>query len=214
MEVGTAGSMFAGPIAEGSIDVAASDAAASLGGASMASNWGESAVPQVLGEEAAVDTSGGVDAIQSLNSDMTVNAGEQGAAAKSAATGNIATDANGVPIADSGSGISAGEAAGTGAGKSIFDGITGSQALMTGLLASSLIGSMQKPASPTTPTPVTPPPSLTQSQAAVDPTAILNSLTGVGQGGGQKGVAQTLLSGAGGVDPSTLTLNKKTLLGA
>lgn len=36
---------------------------------------------------------------------------------------------------------------------------------------------------------------------------------GAGQAGGSPGVAQTFLTGASGVDPSTLNLGKNTLLG-
>ena len=137
----------------------------------------------------------------------------QGAMAAGEATGGVATDAAGLPITEGAGGITASEAAGTAAGGGLLSGITGSQALVAGLLASSLLGKAQQPATLPQPTGVTAPPSL-QTQAGVDPNTILSSLTGVGQGGGQKGVAQTLLTGAGGVDPSTLTLNKKTLLGS
>lgn len=36
---------------------------------------------------------------------------------------------------------------------------------------------------------------------------------GAGQAGGAPGVAQTFLTGAGGIDPNTLNLGKSTLLG-
>lgn len=39
------------------------------------------------------------------------------------------------------------------------------------------------------------------------------SLAGMGQGGGSPGIAQTFLSGTGGVDPSLLQLGRNTLLG-
>jgi hypothetical protein len=39
-------------------------------------------------------------------------------------------------------------------------------------------------------------------------------MAGAGQAGGAPGVAQTLLTGAGGIDPSTIGLGKNTLLGS
>lgn len=52
-------------------------------------------------------------------------------------------------------------------------------------------------------------------QAAQTPQAgdVLKGMTGTGQAGGAPGVAQTFLTGAGGVDPNSLQLNKTTLLG-
>ena len=81
---------------------------------------------------------------------------------------------------------------------------------MLGLAASSLLGSMQKQPQIPNPTTVTPPPAM---QSASTPTSLLSQLSGVGQGGGQLGVAQTLLSGTNGVDPNSLKLGKNTLLG-
>jgi len=39
-------------------------------------------------------------------------------------------------------------------------------------------------------------------------------MAGAGQAGGAPGVAQTLLNGAGGIDPSTLGLGRNILLGS
>jgi hypothetical protein len=39
-------------------------------------------------------------------------------------------------------------------------------------------------------------------------------MAGAGQAGGSPGVGQTMLTGAGGVDPNTLALGKNTLLGS
>ena len=191
---GEVGSELAGPAVSlvGGADVAAADAAAAGTGEAIATGNG---VAQAVGTE---------------------EIGAQGAMAAGEATGGVATDAAGLPITEVAE--TAAEAAGTAqVGGGLLSGITGSQALMAGLLASSLLGKAQQPAAIPQPASVSAPPSLTptpQSQAGVDPNTILNSLTGVGQGGGQKGIAQTLLTGAGGVDPSTLTLNKKTLLGS
>ena len=193
---GEVGSELAGPAVSlvGGADVAAADAAAAE---AAAAGTGE-----------AIATGNGV--AQAVG---TEEIGAQGAMAAGEATGGVATDAAGLPITEGAGGITASEAAGTAAGGGLLSGITGSQALVAGLLASSLLGKAQQLATLPQPTGVTAPPSL-QTQAGVDPNTILSSLTGVGQGGGQKGVAQTLLTGAGGVDPSTLTLNKKTLLGS
>ena len=52
-------------------------------------------------------------------------------------------------------------------------------------------------------------------QASKAPTAAntLKGQQGAGQAGGAPGVAQTFLTGAGGIDPSLLQLGKTTLLG-
>lgn len=44
--------------------------------------------------------------------------------------------------------------------------------------------------------------------------AVQAGLAGTGQAGGSPGVAQTLLTGAGGVDPNSLNLGRNTLLGS
>jgi hypothetical protein len=55
----------------------------------------------------------------------------------------------------------------------------------------------------------------TRPQASKAPSvqAVQASQAGAGQAGGAPGVAQTFLTGASGVDPSTLNLGKSTLLG-
>lgn len=52
-------------------------------------------------------------------------------------------------------------------------------------------------------------------QASKAPTtqSVQADQAGAGQAGGAPGVAQTFLTGAGGVDPSLLNLGKSTLLG-
>lgn len=55
----------------------------------------------------------------------------------------------------------------------------------------------------------------TKMQAGQTPDALgtRQGLAGAGQGGGAPGIAQTFLSGTGGVDPSLLQLGRNTLLG-
>ena len=192
--------------------MAAADAQAALAAAADPAAWGETAiqtgdgVAQTVGTEAGTVGSDGAGTVGSELAGPPVTEGSIDVGAADAA----AADAAANTTATTEVAKTAAEAAGTGG---LLSGITGSQALMAGLLASSLLGKAQQPATLPQPTGVTAPPSL-QTQAGVDPNTILSSLTGVGQGGGQKGIAQTLLTGAGGVDPSTLTLNKKTLLGS
>ena len=52
-------------------------------------------------------------------------------------------------------------------------------------------------------------------QASKSPSAssVAAGMMGTGQGGGAPGVAQTMLTGAGGIDPTKLALGKNTLLG-
>lgn len=58
-------------------------------------------------------------------------------------------------------------------------------------------------------------PQAPQSQVAKTPDAatVSGDMAGQGQAGGAPGVAQTMLTGPGGVDPNTLNLGKNTLLG-
>lgn len=69
--------------------------------------------------------------------------------------------------------------------------------------------SKQKPVQPQNVLPPPPP------QAAKMPgvAGLYGAMGGVGQAGGQKGPGQTFLTGASGVDPNALSLNKPTLLG-
>lgn len=52
-----------------------------------------------------------------------------------------------------------------------------------------------------------------QGATAPDASNIRNSLAGSGQGGGSPGIAQTFLTGAGGVNPALLQLGSNSLLG-
>ena len=78
------------------------------------------------------------------------------------------------------------------------------------IVAGALVASSQKAPEPPPPQAPTPPP---QPSQAPDANAALSQARGMGQGGGAPGVAQTFLTGPGGVDQSTLQLGKTTLLG-
>lgn len=52
-----------------------------------------------------------------------------------------------------------------------------------------------------------------QASKAPSTNSVASQLAGTGQAGGAPGIAQTFLTGASGVDPSTLNLGKNTLLG-
>lgn len=86
-------------------------------------------------------------------------------------------------------------------------------AVAGGALGGMLLAGMQKQPSIPAPTATTPPP---ESQAAKTPDVqtVLQQTSGTGQAGGAPGVGQTFLTGAGGVDPALLKLDKKTLIGA
>lgn len=81
------------------------------------------------------------------------------------------------------------------------------------MLGSTLLGGQQQQQMPSIQIPQAP--AVPESQAAKAPTAtsIQSGMIGTGQGGGAPGIAQTFLTGAGGVDPKTLNLGKNTLLG-
>lgn len=69
-----------------------------------------------------------------------------------------------------------------------------------------------KPTTPLAPpTPGAPPAS--QAASAPQVQGVQSAMGGAGQAGGAPGAASTILTGAGGVDPNSLTLGKKTLLG-
>ncbi len=67
----------------------------------------------------------------------------------------------------------------------------------------------QAPQMPNLPAP--PPPPQPEKMPTIQ--GIMGGLNGMGQAGGQKGAGQTFLTGASGVDPNALKLNKPTLLG-
>ena len=53
-----------------------------------------------------------------------------------------------------------------------------------------------------------------QAPKAPSATDTRTGITGVGQSAGAPGIAQTMLTGAGGVDPGQLKLGRSTLLGS
>lgn len=92
--------------------------------------------------------------------------------------------------------------------------LSAGQAAMAGFsLGSTLLGGEQEAKTPTVN--IQQPEAAPVSQAAKAPTAgtARDGMTGTGQAGGAPGIAQTMLTGAGGVDPATLGLGKNTLLG-
>jgi hypothetical protein len=105
-----------------------------------------------------------------------------------------------------------GATASAGASGSFLGGMTAAQEAQLGLSAVSLAKTAMTPApSLAAPAPVSQLPQGPESQGASAAQAMMG---GSGQAGGAPGVAQTLLTGAGGVDPSTIGLGKNTLLGS
>jgi hypothetical protein len=84
-----------------------------------------------------------------------------------------------------------------------------------GLLGGLLLGQMtSKPGkSPQMQAAAPPPLPAAQTAKTPDASAVAQGLAGTGQAGGTPGVAQTFLTGPGGIDPSLLQLGKTTLLG-
>jgi hypothetical protein len=85
-------------------------------------------------------------------------------------------------------------------------------AVGAGLATAGIMSASQKSAKlPTPAEPIAPP----ESQAAKLPDAqsTVKSMGGSGQAGGAPGVAQTFLTGPGGIDQGSLLLGKTTLLG-
>lgn len=78
-------------------------------------------------------------------------------------------------------------------------------AFVVGAALAATVGKSKKPDIPATPTP--------QGDKVPDADADITKNAGTGQAGGSPGVAQTFLTGPGGVDPSLLNLGKSTLLG-
>lgn len=81
-------------------------------------------------------------------------------------------------------------------------------AAVVGAVATSILAPKQQ----ALPAPQAPPP-LPQESKTPDIQGVSDGLKGQGQAGGAPGIAQTMLTGPGGVDPATLTLNKNTLIG-
>lgn len=82
-------------------------------------------------------------------------------------------------------------------------------AILTSISAiNSILNPPKAPSIPSPAAPIPPP----QASQAPDVQGI-RAQAGANQGGGAAGVASTMLSGAGGVDPNNLDLKKTTLLG-
>jgi hypothetical protein len=79
-----------------------------------------------------------------------------------------------------------------------------------GLAGGALLGSMANKSKTPPMQAATPPP---QASKAPDASTVAAGQAGTGQAGGAPGVAQTFLTGPGGIDPSLLQLGKQTLLG-
>lgn len=96
------------------------------------------------------------------------------------------------------------------AGAAVYgSGATLGVAALGGLAAAAYTQSTKTKDAATIATPKAPP----QASKAPDAAGVLKSQQGAGQAGGAPGVAQTFLTGAGGIDPSLLQLGKTTLLG-
>lgn len=91
-------------------------------------------------------------------------------------------------------------------------GLTAFELFVAGSAATAVVSSALAPKPQAMPTPQAPPP-LPQASQGSSVQGLSNSLQGQGQAGGAPGVASTMLTGSGGVDPSTLALNKSTLVG-
>lgn len=171
---------------------------AAYGGASMLAGDGAEAGVGA-GADAAAETAAGGAA--DAGAGAAADAGASGAAA-----GSLPAD---VSVGTTGAGGATATAGGASAAGS---GLTTAQEIQLGLSAASLAKSALTPA-PSLPTPATPTqmPNGPESQGG---SAAQAAMSGTGQAGGAPGVAQTLLTGAGGVDPSTIGLGKNTLLGS
>lgn len=90
-------------------------------------------------------------------------------------------------------------------------GISGTAALAIAAAAAGYYASSQtnKPKTP----PLEQAPSAPQSSKAPDAGSVRAAQSGAGQAGGSPGVAQTFLTGPGGIDPALLNLGRSTLLG-
>lgn len=111
-----------------------------------------------------------------------------------------------------GYGAATGETASTTAGTtttSTKTGITLKDAAAYASAAQAVAGAAQAAAKPKPQGLAAPP----QGSKAPDASSILAGVSAQGQGGGSAGVAQTFLTGPGGIDPALLKLGKTTLLG-
>lgn len=81
------------------------------------------------------------------------------------------------------------------------------------MLGGMLLSQAMAPSAPSIPAPPTPAPPPQTSQAP-SVQGVQGAMAGTGQAGGAPGVAETMLTGAGGIDPNLLKLGKSTLLGS
>ncbi|MET3122618.1 hypothetical protein AAKU67_002220 [Oxalobacteraceae bacterium GrIS 2.11] len=150
-------------------------------------------------------------------SDLALTAGVEGATAATASTAGataaeiaaaqgVGGTAEGLTAAAAGGGVAAGAAGGSALTGS--QALTGAQTALSGVnLAKTLLAPTPHIAAPSAPPPT--------PQAAQAPNSnMISASLGGGLGASTPGVAQTLLTGGGGVDPSTLNLGKNTLLGS
>jgi hypothetical protein len=159
----------------------------------QAANWGDSHPAQV---GAAIGAAFGGEALL---------AGDAADAGGAAAT--LPAD---VSVGTTGAGGATATAGGLGAAGTT--GLTTAQEIQLGLSAASLAKSAMTPTpSVGTVAPATQVPNGPESQGG---SAAQAMMAGSGQAGGASGVAQTLLTGTGGIDPSMLGLGKNILLGS
>lgn len=87
------------------------------------------------------------------------------------------------------------------------------EATTMGMIGGSLLGGLlaSRQQVPNIPAPAAPE-EAPQAAKTPDTQTVLESMKGMGQAGGAGGVAQTFLSGAGGVSKDKLNLDRKTLL--
>jgi hypothetical protein len=165
-------------------------------------NWGDSHPAQV---GAAIGAASGGEAL------LAGDGAAAGAGGATASAGGLGA-AGGATASAGGLGAAGGATASAGASGSFLGGMTAAQEAQLGLSAVSLAKTAMTPApSLAAPAPVSQLPQGPESQGASAAQAMMG---GAGQAGGAPGVAQTLLTGAGGVDPSTIGLGKNTLLGS
>lgn len=156
--------------------------------------------------------SGGAGAAAGLGGGTAGGAGAGAEAGVDSGSVNLFADA--VPGAGGDVGASVGGAGGAaaGGGGSMLGNLTLAQKAELAMSAASLAKNAMAPGAKVgTAAPVAQLPQAPESQGG---SAAQAMMSGTGQAGGAPGVAQTLLTGAGGIDPSTIGLGKNTLLGS
>jgi hypothetical protein len=170
-----------------------------------------SKVPGIGSELGAAGKFGANKPLESYAIGVTAAAGGEAlGAAGVAGDGAAASLPADVSVGTTGAGGATATAGGLGAAGTT--GLTSAQEIQLGLSAASLAKTALTPtASVGTVAPATQVPNGPESQGA---SAAQAMMAGTGQAGGAPGVAQTLLTGTGGIDPSTLGLGRNTLLGS